>query len=42
MKITIKKSDFDRILEFSLSRRPEEACGLIAGRESEGGSRDIS
>ncbi len=33
MQITIKKSDFDRMYEHALSVRPEEACGLIAGRD---------
>ena len=33
MQITIKKGDFDRMYEHALSVRPEEACGLIAGRD---------
>ena len=33
MKITIKQEDFDKIYEHSLSVRPEEACGLIAGED---------
>ncbi len=41
MRITIRRSDFDRILEYALSQRPDEACGLIAGRESDDGSRSI-
>ena len=41
MKITLKRSDFDKILEYALSQRPDEACGLIAGKESEDGSRSI-
>ena len=41
MKIIIKRSDFDKILEYALSQRPDEACGLIAGKESEDGSRSI-
>jgi proteasome lid subunit RPN8/RPN11 len=36
MRITIKKTDFDRILEHALKERPDEACGLIAGRDEEG------
>ncbi len=41
MKITIKQSDFDRMYEHALAQRPDEACGLIAGTESEDGSRSI-
>ncbi len=41
MKIIIKRFDFDKILEYALSQRPDEACGLIAGKESEDGSRSI-
>ena len=41
MRITIKQSDFDKILEYALSQRPDEACGLIAGKEAEDGSRSI-
>ena len=41
MKITIKQSDFDKILAYALSQRPDEACGLIAGKEAEDGSRSI-
>ena len=36
MKITIKRSDYDRIYEYALSQRPDEACGLIAGYEEDG------
>ena len=36
MKITIKRSDFNKIYEYALSQRPDEACGLIAGREEDG------
>ena len=42
MKITIKKSDFNKIYEHALSVVPEEACGLIAGSDNEDGSRDIT
>ena len=41
MRIIIKRSDYDKILEYALSQRPDEACGLIAGKESEDGSRSI-
>jgi len=34
--ITMKKSDYDRILEHAVSCLPEEACGLIAGTEVDG------
>ena len=36
MRITIKRSDFEKIYRYALSQRPDEACGLIAGREEEG------
>lgn len=42
MKITINRSDYNKIYTHSLSVRPEEACGLIAGVDNEDGSRDIS
>ena len=41
MRIIIKRSDYDKILEYALSQRPDEACGLIAGKESEDCSRSI-
>ncbi|MCR5148966.1 MAG: M67 family metallopeptidase [Eubacterium sp.] len=41
MKITIKRSDFNRIYEYALSQRPDEACGLIAGTDREDGVREI-
>ena len=41
MKITIRKSDFDRMYEHALSERPDEACGLIAGTDREDGVREI-
>lgn len=34
MKILIKQSDFDKILEEANLRKPDEACGLIAGFET--------
>ena len=42
MKVTIKRSDFNKIYEHALSVVPEEACGLIAGIDNEDGSRDIT
>ena len=42
MKIMIRQSDFDKILEHALNVRPEEACGLIAGEDGEDGIRRIS
>lgn len=33
MKIYLKRADYDKILKNALERRPEEACGLIAGKE---------
>lgn len=41
MKITIKQADFDRMVEYALQERPDEACGVIAGIEKEDGSREI-
>ncbi|MBP5152144.1 MAG: M67 family metallopeptidase [Lachnospiraceae bacterium] len=41
MHITIKQSDVDRMIRHALSVRPEEACGLIAGRDLEDGTREI-
>ncbi len=41
MKITIKRSDFEKIYRYALSQRPDEACGLIAGTEEESGTRHI-
>lgn len=35
--ITLKKSDFEKILKHAESVLPEEACGLIAGDITEGG-----
>ena len=42
MKITIQKADYDKIVAHALKERPNEACGLIAGRELENGEREIS
>lgn len=41
MKITIKRSDFDKIYQYALSQRPDEACGLVAGTDGEDGTRRI-
>lgn len=35
--ITLKKSDFEKILKHAESVLPEEACGLIAGDITEDG-----
>ena len=36
MKVTIKRSDYESMLNYALSQRPDEACGLIAGKEEDG------
>ncbi len=36
MKVTLRKSDFDKMYEYALAERPDEACGLIAGTEADG------
>ena len=41
MKITIKRSDLDRMIEHSLKESPNEACGLIAGNDCDDGTREI-
>ena len=41
MKITISREDFDRIYEHALKERPDEACGLIAGIDTDDGTREI-
>ena len=41
MKITLQKSDFDKMYEYALSERPNEACGLVAGSDAEDGTRHI-
>ncbi|MCR4928898.1 MAG: M67 family metallopeptidase [Lachnospiraceae bacterium] len=41
MIVKISKSDYESILEYALSQRPDEACGLIAGEDKEDGSREI-
>ena len=41
MKITIRRKDYDRIVEYALKERPNEACGLIAGTDRDDGVREI-
>ncbi len=41
MRITIKRSDYERMLARALAERPDEACGLIAGHDREDGVREI-
>ena len=41
MKITIGRNDYDRIVEYALKERPNEACGLIAGADRDDGIREI-
>ena len=41
MKITINRADFESILEHARVNIPEEACGLIAGEDTEDGTRVI-
>lgn len=41
MRITIQKSEFEKIYNYALLQLPDEACGLIAGYEKEDGSREI-
>lgn len=36
MKVTLKKSDYEGILAWAREKRPEEACGLIAGVDHDG------
>lgn len=33
MRITLHRGDYEKILKAAVSNLPEEACGLIAGRE---------
>ena len=40
MRITIKRSDFNRIYEHALKESPDEACGLVAGTDREDGPRE--
>ena len=41
MKITIKKKDYEKILDHARKERPDEACGLIGGVDREDGVREI-
>ncbi len=41
MKITLKRSDYEKILTYALLQRPDEACGLIGGKDSPDGTRHI-
>ena len=41
LKITLLKSDFDKLYEHALKERPNEACGLIAGVDNADGYREI-
>lgn len=41
MKVTIRRSDYEKILEHSFACFPEEACGLLAGTD-EGAERTIA
>jgi len=39
--ITIKKADYEKILQHAKENLPEEACGLIAGTTDEDGTKHI-
>ena len=41
MKITIKKKDYEKILDHARKERPDEACGLSGGVDREDGVREI-
>lgn len=41
MHIIIKQSDVNKMIRHAQSVRPEEACGLIAGKDLEDGTRVI-
>ena len=41
MKITITKADYEKMLSYALSQRPDEACGLIAGIEQTKDSGEV-
>lgn len=36
MKVILKKSDYEEIIRYARSKRPEEACGLIGGVDHDG------
>ena len=37
LKVLLKKSDYEKILAYARSERPDEACGLIAGKDLDDG-----
>lgn len=37
LKVLLKKSDYEKIIAYARSQRPDEACGLIAGRDLDDG-----
>ena len=41
MKLTIGRNEYNRMVEYALSLRPDEACGLIAGSIGEDGEKRI-
>ena len=41
MKITIRQEDVDKMLAHARKELPNEACGLIAGEDSEDGVRTV-
>lgn len=41
-RIQLYRTEYERMLAKALSERPEEACGLIAGTTSDGGTKIIS
>ena len=41
MKITLKKTDYEKLLAHARAEWPNEACGLIAGTDAEDGTREI-
>ena len=41
MKVIISEEDYRAVVQYALSQRPDEACGLIAGNDREDGVRVI-
>ena len=41
MRIRIRRSDYEAIVAYAKANLPEEACGLIAGTETDDGERRI-
>ena len=35
LKVLLKKSDYEKILQYAISELPNEACGLLAGTDEE-------